>query len=58
MKVGVVLSANLHEIANAVSIVLEVLSECTVRGLLTGLNDGGEVLIATDRIRLTSYVPS
>ena len=86
MKVRVILSANLHELANAVNITLEVPSECTVRdliiklgevnpeiprillrgdelnenyivivngrdiqwlrGLLTGLNDGDEVLIA------------
>ncbi len=86
MKVRVILSANLHELANAVSVTLQVPSECTVKdliiklgevnpeipkillkgdelnenyivivngrdihwlkGLLTNLNDGDEILIA------------
>ncbi len=49
MKVRVVLSANLHELANAVSITLEVPSGYTVRDLIMKL---GEVNPEIPRILL------
>ena len=39
MKVRVILSANLHELANAVSIALEMPNRCTVRDLIVRLGE-------------------
>lgn len=39
MKVRVILSANLHELANAVSIALEMPGKCTVRDLIIRLGE-------------------